>query len=633
MRGLQSHGGAGAASAYAGNGRGHAGGAVFFGDEIRGGGGVPGGGGIFGRAAGVPDGAAGVPDGAADRSAANTASNGVMGDLTDEAPPPMLPAALVAADLTPARRVRLMYELGLQAAVIGTPAHLSTAERYLTEAASQAQVAGLRRWRAQALGSLVFNVHYLRGELDRAAASITSVLALCDPDSQQAAYSRILAAQIDIDYGHHASAVQSLSAARAAAIRLRNDNILAFVAWVQARFAASREDQASALLWLEEAERRAGTWFSSVYGHVFLLDAAVTCGQVGAEEQAARFLQRAAQRPSDVPQAMVHLATALHAGRFGEPAAASAALAELVTGGQIPQRFLWQVQLLRALAEHRGGDSDAARTLLADAIGRAEAITDRSLPERLDPAAMRELAAVAPAPGSPDDYRIRLLGAFEIVRGGVLLASPSGRAGELVAMLALRRDRRMSVDDAVERLWPGSAPGVGRQRLRNVLLRVRSAVGDLVGRSGNDVVLAAGAVIDVEQFLRAAAVARAAKGDARAAHARAALDFYIGDLLPPFAYADWAQAPRERLRERALALHTIVAADAERRCDIDAAIGALTHMHDLDPLSEAHPLRAARLLTAAGQPGRARAWWARADQICAELGLPLPERATAAVLG
>lgn len=551
-------------------------------------------------------------------------------DVLERAFGPDLPVdrnALTATEMTAAARVRALYSAGLRATVIGSPAHLDEAEWYLGEAASQAKVAGLRRWRAQALSSLVFNVHYLRGDLDRAAASIRAVLDLCDPQSQQGAYSRILAALIDIDYGHHASAIQSLSTARATAIRLGNENILGFVAWVQARFAASREDQASAFLWLEEAERRAGTWFASVYGHIFLFDAAIICGQVGAEPQATEYLRRASGRPADVPQAMVQLVFGLHQGRFGEPTAASRALAELITGGQIPQRFLWQVQVLRAYADHRRGDTTAARALLADATELAAAVTDRGLPDRLEPAVMRTLASVAPEHGSPDVYRIRMLGALEIVRGGVLLAPPTGRAAELIAMLALRRDRRLRIDEASERLWPESAPGTGRQRLRNVLMRTRMACGDLVLRDRDHVTLATGVTIDVDEFMRSAVVARAATGVERVDRARAALAYYIGDLLPSFAYAEWADIPRERLRSGALTLLDVIAGDAERTGDIETAIQSLTRMHDLDPMRETYPLRAARILTAAGQPGRARSWWTRAEQICAELGLPLPARA------
>lgn len=537
--------------------------------------------------------------------------------------------ALGGSDLTSAQRVRLLYSLGLQAALIGSPQHLDEAERYLVEAAGQAGAAGLRRWQAQALGSLAFNVHYLRGDLDRGAAGIASALALCDPHSQQAAYAHIIAALIDIDYGHHANVIRSLSRARAMGLRFGNENILGFVAWTEAHFTAAREDQAGTILWLEETERRTGTWFDTVYGHVFLLDAAVMCGQVDHQAQAEEYLSRAAARPPDVPPIMTELVTALHAGRFGEPAAASRQLAAVLTSGQLPQRALWQVQAIRALAEHRGGDPDTARTLLADATALAEVVTDRGLPDRLEPASMRTLAAVAPDPGSPDDYRVRLLGAFELTRGGVVLTPPSGRAGELVAMLALRRGRRISIDDAAERLWPEAAPGAGRQRLRNVLMRVRSAVGDIVLRDRDDVILAKDVTIDVEQFVRESTVARAAVGPAQVEHARSALVYYIGDLLPSITYADWTDIPRDRLRARALSLHEILAADAEQRGDLETAVHTLTRMHELDPLSETHPLRAARLLTAAGQPGRARAWWARTDQICAELGLPLPDRADA----
>lgn len=538
-------------------------------------------------------------------------------------------SALRDDTLTTAQRVRVLYGLGLQAAVVGSPAHLDDAERYLVEAASQAGAAGLQRWRAQALASLAFNVNYLRGDLEIAASTIHAVHELVHPDSQQAAYAHIVGALVDIDLGRHRGAAQSLSRARVLGLRLRSDNILGFVAWVEAHFAAAREDHAGLMLWLEEAERRAGTWFESVYGHVFLLDAAVLSGQVDDEPRAAEYLQRAAARDDAVTPAMAQLATALHAGRFGDPHDAGALLEAVVVGGMVPRRSLWHAQTLRALAVLRGGDPDTARALLADATALAADVSDRGLPERLEPLVLRALAAVAPDLGSPDEYGLRLLGGFDIVRGGVVLPPPPGRAGELIAMLALRKGRSMPLEDAIERLWPDAAPGIGRQRLRNVLTRVRSAVGELVRRDRNDVVLAPEVTIDVEQFVTACTVAKAATGSRQVAQARDALRYYVGDLLPAFGYAEWAAMPRERLRARAAEMHAILAADAQARGDLETAIQAISHLCDLDPMNEAHPLRAARVLEAAGQPGRARAWWARTDQVCAELGLPLPDRGPA----
>ncbi|MDX8037548.1 BTAD domain-containing putative transcriptional regulator [Lentzea sp. BCCO 10_0856] len=73
----------------------------------------------------------------------------------------------------------------------------------------------------------------------------------------------------------------------------------------------------------------------------------------------------------------------------------------------------------------------------------------------------------------------RVLGPLEVLLDGEPVAVPAGRGRVLLAMLLLRANRFVSVDELVERVWEGAPPELGRahKTLQTVVMRLRQALG------------------------------------------------------------------------------------------------------------------------------------------------------------
>jgi DNA-binding SARP family transcriptional activator len=182
---------------------------------------------------------------------------------------------------------------------------------------------------------------------------------------------------------------------------------------------------------------------------------------------------------------------------------------------------------------------------------------------------------------------------------------PPGRPTSLVKLLAARGGR-IGAAGAIESLWPEVEEASGRKRLRNVLNRLRDAVGDLVVRDGDALKLRDGTEADAVVFERGASAALAEPDAAFAPdRARAALAVYLGEALPDDRYEDWAAEPRERLRARSLDLLDLLVRHAEREGEIDEALRLLERAIETDRLDESRYLHAARLLLRQGRRGRA----------------------------
>jgi DNA-binding SARP family transcriptional activator len=102
----------------------------------------------------------------------------------------------------------------------------------------------------------------------------------------------------------------------------------------------------------------------------------------------------------------------------------------------------------------------------------------------------------------------------------------------------------------VDALWPDAPADEARRRLRNVLARLRSAVGSVVVRDGEQLRLADGVVVDLHQFEALAAATRSADASTAEPGRRidAALDLWAGEPLEAWRYEDWAIPEIERLR-------------------------------------------------------------------------------------
>lgn len=263
--------------------------------------------------------------------------------------------------------------------------------------------------------------------------------------------------------------------------------------------------------------------------------------------------------------------------------------------------------LVLGTIERRRRRSDAA----ASALARA-----RSVFEELGAPLWAEKARVV--------VKVRVLGRFEVVENGQPLEVPAGKPAQLVKLVACSGGR-LHAEEAIEALWPETEPAAGRKALRNTLSRLRSVGTDLVVRDDEALVSPPATRIDAAEFDAASAAAFAQGATSQGAqHARDAIALYTGDLLLDDPYESWAASPRERLRNRYLALLDLLAREAEARVAIDEALGFLERGIETDPLGEERYLRAARLLLADGKRLRAASMLRRGEQVFELVGVPVP---------
>lgn len=144
--------------------------------------------------------------------------------------------------------------------------------------------------------------------------------------------------------------------------------------------------------------------------------------------------------------------------------------------------------------------------------------------------------------------QLRLLGTTELVVQGRVVRQLGGRAPALLlARLALAPRQRHTRESLIDHLWPDAPPEVGRNRLRNALSTLRSALSDVgcpgLWEADRDTVrlLPGSLVCDVQRFEEA--VGRQQWLDAR--------HVYAGELLPGH-FDDWVSDERQRLADLAV---------------------------------------------------------------------------------
>ena len=147
---------------------------------------------------------------------------------------------------------------------------------------------------------------------------------------------------------------------------------------------------------------------------------------------------------------------------------------------------------------------------------------------------------------------VRLLGGFGVSVDGRPVPSVAWQrrsAADLVKVLALAPNRRLSRDQLIDALWPalGSpAGGVNIRRAAHFARRAMALEHGVVLRGGSvELAPDMDVLTDVDRF--EAAAARAAREATRAANAEA-VAAYGGELLPDDRYADWCADARDRLR-------------------------------------------------------------------------------------
>jgi predicted ATPase/DNA-binding SARP family transcriptional activator len=150
-----------------------------------------------------------------------------------------------------------------------------------------------------------------------------------------------------------------------------------------------------------------------------------------------------------------------------------------------------------------------------------------------------------------DPLQIRLLGPIEVLVGGRPVNVAGSKREALLALLALRRGRVMSVDALIEALWGEHLPAAPRNAVQHHVARLRAALGPGSILASPDGYGLKDASVDALQFeeLLTEARARLREGDARAGADAVALglELWRGPALHGLTDTEWLSAEARRL--------------------------------------------------------------------------------------
>jgi len=226
---------------------------------------------------------------------------------------------------------------------------------------------------------------------------------------------------------------------------------------------------------------------------------------------------------------------------------------------------------------------------------------------------------------SEQAWEITMLGGFNLYRHGTKIAFPRSRAAQAIKIVAV--SGFLSIDTLVELLWSGSEPGVGIRRLRNVLWRIRSSLGDLLERDGDCISLSAQVSTDIARFrvLATNALDYDCPDGEAVELADKAVAIYRGTLLPDDLYADWTRGYRDGLSLLYVRLLDLLLANSLDEGKLDLSLRLLEKLIAVEPFEESYYIQEAELFTQSGHLSRARSTLKRACDVMTELGVaPCP---------
>jgi DNA-binding SARP family transcriptional activator/tetratricopeptide (TPR) repeat protein len=223
-----------------------------------------------------------------------------------------------------------------------------------------------------------------------------------------------------------------------------------------------------------------------------------------------------------------------------------------------------------------------------------------------------------------------VLGPLEASCDGVILPVTSGRQRTVLAMLVLRANRVVAVDDLAEALWGSALPPSARITVQNYVYRLRDALGDAAPRVETRMpgylIRVAPDEADVSMFearLESARIAAATGSwQPAATSARAALALWRGEPLAdvPSEYLVTREVPRlTDMRQQAAEIGCEAALHLDRQAEV---IGELRRLVASDPLRERLSALLMAALQADGRQAEALAVYQQArDILDAELGV------------
>ena len=180
-----------------------------------------------------------------------------------------------------------------------------------------------------------------------------------------------------------------------------------------------------------------------------------------------------------------------------------------------------------------------------------------------------------------------MLGAIEVLERGEVIPLSRGKERALLAVLLLRANQVVSVDQLVTDLWPDEPPTQAAKTVQVYVSRLRQRLGDqaILTRSPGYTIPLDSDQLDLSRFERLVASARDLPPDDASDRLREALALFRGPVLADVAYEPFAQGEIARIEELRLeALEARIAADLGRGRHAGL-------VPELESLVRSHPLR------------------------------------------
>lgn len=347
------------------------------------------------------------------------------------------------------------------------------------------------------------------------------------------------------------------------------------------------------------AESLLGGLLAHATGVVFLTDAAVAAAAAGDGEKAQRFLERVRIRKDEAPLD-VACAEVLVAAFLREPGARDL-LTNLRGSHELPMEREWRLDVAVSLAEG------------AEDLSHLQHEANRHGLNSLFHTMVQCFQGSSTSPL----VRLQLLGSFAIHTADGEREISGGKATELVKFLGVRL-KAVPVDIVIEHLWGDVPTDVGLRRLKNVVSRTRSALGqDAVERRGQSIGLSndvTSDLVEVRELLRSLRT----NPDNIAAATRA-VDMYKGPLLELDVYHDWVDAERRSLDAALLTALELVVDHGEAR-----ASWALESLRRLAPDDERPFMAVADLASRQQDVATLRLALDAVRRVCSDLEVKLP---------
>jgi DNA-binding SARP family transcriptional activator len=223
------------------------------------------------------------------------------------------------------------------------------------------------------------------------------------------------------------------------------------------------------------------------------------------------------------------------------------------------------------------------------------------------------------------DLEVHAFGPFQVVANGWIVPLDRCRSKKALTLLRFlfmkRHEGGVSMDEALELLWPEMDPRMTRSNLRVILSMLRKVFKrpetaekgfPNLNRDGNRLSLKLGKTgwTDVDEFLNQINLAgykeKMSHWEEALGHYEKVLELYRGDFLSEELYSDWCFMEREQLRDRYLKSLIGISGCYEKLGMYEEAIGSVYRLLKTDVYREDAYRRLMVLCSRAGWKGEIR---------------------------